>query len=266
MPSSKPLSPFAERLNALVDKWSARLPWEWHQQFVDDFLPLGKEHEETLEIIETIWRREQRAYAFDESTGLARRRPFQVHLTRLLSGADLPTTTAVAVLFIDLNNLKRINDTCGHAAGDQALSAVGRILREALRVDRQTDVVMKAEAMDDYSIARHGGDEFLVALELSDAADIEAIAPRLKRRIEDPEHQRARGYHAPIRLTTAIGGVVYELPYSRPTMAATALAKELVRLADEQMYESKDDGLIHVAAVQFTDRLEVAPERARVLL
>ena len=261
-----PASLFTERLNGLVEKWAGRLPEASQQEFRRELLALGAEHDGAFDLLETIWRREQRTYAFDESTGLARRRPFQAHLRTLVSAPERLGATAVGVLFIDLNNLKGINDTHGHAAGDKALAATGAIIREALRTDQQADAFTRMNAEDDYSVARNGGDEFLVALELRDAADIDLVALRLKRRIDDSERQQQHGYLAPTRITCAVGGVVYELPSGPPSIAPAVLAQELVRVADEYMYRSKEDGRVHIVPARLSDRLEAERERARALV
>ena len=85
----------------------------------------------------------------DPLTGLPNRISFEEHLELALSRADR-TGAAAAVLFIDLDNFKLVNDSFGHAAGDELLRAVGSRLREAIR---KMDVV-----------ARQGGDEFLILL------------------------------------------------------------------------------------------------------
>jgi diguanylate cyclase (GGDEF)-like protein len=216
-----------------------------------------------LDTIEAIWNRRQHHYAFDESTGLARRGPFHDHLTHLLEQPESASTTAVGVIFVDLDNLKRINDVCGHTVGDKAVAAVGRIIRETVRADQQLDFVTPG-GQSDYSASRHGGDEFLVALELKTMSDITHVAPRLKHNVDDPGRQTARGYDGPVRLTSSVGGVVYELPNTPATVVTNMLARELVRAADEQMYASKRDGLIHIAAARFTDRLEVDTDYARL--
>lgn len=227
------------------------MPTHARREFHDEFLSLAREHDAMLATIETIWRRQQAAYAFDESTGLARGQPFRSHLCRLLANLEAGAVPAIGVLFLDLNHFKQVNDVYGHAAGDRALGAVGNILREALRVDRMTDLVMKADAFQDYSVARHGGDEFLVALELKEPGDIEPIATRLKRRVEDLEQQRAHGHDAPVRLTSAVGGVVYERQEASPDLPLPLVARELVALADAQMYRSKEDDLVHIAKARF---------------
>jgi len=85
----------------------------------------------------------------DSLTGLANRTAFLEHLDAALIRAER-TDKGAAVLFIDLDNFKLVNDSFGHSAGDELLKAVGSRLRTAIR---QTDVV-----------ARQGGDEFLILL------------------------------------------------------------------------------------------------------
>ena len=84
-PSSVPTrSPFAERLEALIDKWASLLPAHLQQDFRTDTRAFGLEHDRTINTLEGIWKRRERRYAFDESTGLARSRPFRDHLAALL--------------------------------------------------------------------------------------------------------------------------------------------------------------------------------------
>src|SRR5262249_14147608 len=85
----------------------------------------------------------------DSLTGLANRVSFLEHLELALRRAAR-TGGAVAVLFVDLDNFKLVNDSFGHAAGDELLKAVGSRLQSAVR------------GMD--VVARHGGDEFLILL------------------------------------------------------------------------------------------------------
>lgn len=258
-------SPFVERLDAAVERWARVLPAEMRREFRQELAAFGVEHDRTINTIENIWKRRERRYAFDESTGLARRRPFQEHLTAVLSTPVSSASAAIAVLFIDLDNLKTINDTYGHEAGDRALAAVGNIIRDAIRVDRRTDFVARSSGdEDDYSVSRHGGDEFLVALELEDSAGVDIVAPRIKRHADDPERQQARGYTAPQPLTVSIGGVLYERT-AVPPPQVVSITKALVAAADEQMYESKRDGRIHLVRARYTTRLEIDRRRARVI-
>ena len=258
-------SPLVERLTASIERWAALLPLHLQRSFREEFEDFGYEHDRTLRTLEHIWERRDRRLAIDESTGLARRRPFLDHLTSVLAAPS--PVAAVAVLFLDVNNLKKLNDTFGHDAGDRALAAVGRTIRDAIRVERHVDFLTRLGAgSDDYSVSRHGGDEFLVALELTDPAGIDVVAPRIKHRVDDPERQRTYGHIAPVPITVSMGGVVYEPRAAECVpMAANALACGLIAAADEQMYESKRDGRIHIASARFTDRLEIDREHARTL-
>jgi len=254
----KPPSQFTERLYELIERWTPVLPESQQRAFRDSFRPLGEDHDQALDLIEDLWKRREHEYAFDEA-GLLRRRPFHDHLVAILQTPP-PGLRAVGVLFLDLNGLKKINDSRGHAAGDAAVAATGAIIREAVRVDRHLDYFAKAGAQEgDYALSRYGGDEFLVALGLEHPEDAEGIARRIKGHVEDVECQQDHGYTGPPPLSIVLGGVVYSLTEaplsSRP---AHALAKRLVTIADEQMYESKRDGDVHLV----TSRIE---ESARVL-
>jgi len=256
-------SPFADRLHLTIDRWAAHLPLELRQAFSDEFGPFADEYDRTLETIEIIWRRREQEYALDQSTGLANRRHFLQHLVTLLATPATPVFGAVGVVFIDVNNLKTINDTCGHPAGDRAIAAVAGIIRDAVRVSRHVDQVDRHHDDDaEYAVSRHGGDEFLVVLELRDASEIDIVAPRLKRHIDDVEKQRAHGYDSPARLTASVGGVVYELLEKPAAISPHDLAKALVKAADELMYESKRDGLVHLAMAQYTDRFSIGHRHA----
>jgi diguanylate cyclase (GGDEF)-like protein len=85
----------------------------------------------------------------DPLTGALLRRPGMAAVTRAVAEARR-RSSALAVLFVDVDGLKAVNDTTGHAAGDALLSAVGAALRLGVRAE---DVVV-----------RYGGDEFVVAL------------------------------------------------------------------------------------------------------
>jgi diguanylate cyclase (GGDEF)-like protein len=251
---------FATQFDMAIERWALSLPPHLQDAFRAEFRWFKRQHEATLDTLERIWERRERAYAFDESTGLATRRPFHDYLTTLLNEAPSPGFSAVGVLFIDLDDLKGINDSSGHQMGDKAIAAIGSIVREALRAHRDVDSV--ARVIDDaYAVGRHGGDEFVAALQLADPGDLDHVAPRVKQRAEDRDRQRARGYTGQAPLTISLGGIVYELPEHQPGIAPNALAAALLTAADGLMYESKRDGCIHAATARFTDRLEIHGQR-----
>ncbi|HET7062691.1 MAG TPA: GGDEF domain-containing protein [Rudaea sp.] len=125
--------------------------------------------------------------------------------------------TRIAVLFIDLDNFKRINDTLGHAIGDEALKLAARRLQSAVR--------------DSDTVSRHGGEEFLVLLpDISQAADTALIAQKLLAALAAPA--RAGGHR--LQLSASVGITIY------PEDAEDA--QTLISRADAAMYRSKRRG------------------------
>jgi diguanylate cyclase (GGDEF)-like protein len=166
----------------------------------------------------------------DTLTGVPNRALFYDHVEHELAAAARHGT-AVAVAFVDLDHFKRINDTVGHAAGDEVLVDVARRLGSAVR------------AQD--TLARLAGDEF-VALISDLPADhtrrtevLTALAARLRHVLEEPVETGA----VPVPVTASIGIAVC-LP-GRPSTAAT-----LVHQADLAMYAAKrarDSVVVHEA-------------------
>lgn len=128
---------------------------------------------------------------YDSLTNLPNRRLFNLKLAQKI---DYVRTSGrkLALLFIDLDDFKDINDTLGHGAGDVVLSLVADNLRTVLRPD---DV-----------IARLGGDEFVVLLvDVEDPIAVQGVADELLAAIEKPIRLEGRGY----RLTASIGISLY---------------------------------------------------------
>ncbi len=174
----------------------------------------------------------------DDLTGLCNRVVFVDDLQRALArGRRLQTNTAV--LFIDIDRFKIVNDTLGHASGDDVLTEVGKRLQRATR------------AMD--RVGRIAGDEFIVMC--SDVTGIEPVAQRaaeLERVIAEPFHLsngRAPALHASIGIAFAACG--------------DGDAEELLRDAHVAMRRAKELGGTHIEI--FDDDLRVQAERRRVL-
>lgn len=149
----------------------------------------------------------------DALTGLLTRRAFDAALERevLRSARD---RRPLAVLLIDIDHFKRLNDTAGHQAGDEALRRLGDLLGSEVR---RTDVV-----------ARYGGEEFCVLLPDCGSADADALAMRICADVRE----QSKSWPSPI--TVSIG-----VTTTPPQIADTAV---LVAAADRALYDAKAFG------------------------
>jgi diguanylate cyclase (GGDEF)-like protein len=132
------------------------------------------------------WRSEHRivklAY-FDALTGLPNREQLRNRLSSALAAAK-QHKRMLAVLYLDLDNFKRVNDTLGHAVGDELLCLVAARLRSSLRADATDD---ESPASRSNHIGRLGGDEFIVILpNIRAAEDAASIAARLIAELQEP--------------------------------------------------------------------------------
>jgi diguanylate cyclase (GGDEF)-like protein len=136
-----------------------------------------------LEVTETKDRLRQMAY-YDSLTSLPNRRLFTEQLDLLLRLAKRNDET-LALLFLDLDNFKRINDSLGHSAGDQLLREVGVRLSSCVR---DSDVVAHyVESGPKIDVSRLGGDEFTVVLNQVDCAEsARMVAQRLLDALSKP--------------------------------------------------------------------------------
>jgi diguanylate cyclase (GGDEF)-like protein len=152
----------------------------------------------------------------DAVTGLANRRLFCDRLTHALVRAAREDRDT-ALLFIDLDRFKAINDSLGHEAGDDVLRGVARLLRGAVR---QTDTV-----------ARFGGDEFAVLLQsLEDLSRVDLVAKKVLNALDAGVTVRG----SPVKVTASIGVGLF------PIHAINADA--LLRCADYAMFLAKQSG------------------------
>jgi diguanylate cyclase (GGDEF)-like protein len=139
----------------------------------------------------------------------------------------------LSLLMLDMDKMKRINDTAGHLAGDQALATLGKVLRQATRT---SDVV-----------GRYGGEEFSIVLPQTPAAGALRVAQRIQEFLQD---KAVNGPNGPLPLRLSIG--LSELqPHAFNTTDFQSpilqdyfqlVAKELVQHADEALYEVKRAG------------------------
>ena len=158
----------------------------------------------------------------DELTGLPNRLTFERALELALARGRR-RGLVVAVLFVDLDDFKRVNDTLGHAAGDELLRQVAERLTGAVR---ETDVV-----------ARHAGDEFLVLLADLDPDPVDGGLDPLGQatRVAERIHE---ALERPFRLIAGRTSMSASVGISRFPIDADS-AKELLNRADAAMYQSK---------------------------
>ncbi len=172
---------------------------------------------------------------YDPLTNLPNRRSFNEQLRRLLKRSQRRETTA-ALLFIDLDHFKRINDSIGHARGDSLLVEIARRLTMELREEDAINYLSDSNALEEgdsgaAEIARLGGDEFTVVLsDVSDIADIEKVAKRVLDCLSQPIPLQS---HNPV-VTPSIGIALYPQDGEEPDV--------LVRNADTAMYFAKSEG------------------------
>lgn len=153
----------------------------------------------------------------DALTELLNRREFERRVERMLAHAALGGPTC-ALLYVDLDQFKLINDTSGHAAGDHLLTQLATLMREQLRTG---DV-----------LARLGGDEFgVLACDVHDEAGARLVAERLRQHIHGFTFVWERSSYG---ITASIGGVMVE--------PGTSSLKDLMAQADTGCYLAKEAG------------------------
>lgn len=179
---------------------------------------------------------------YDPLTGLPNRRLLLDRLRQALGASDRNGRHG-AVLFIDLDHFKNLNDTRGHEVGDQLLIEVADRLRSSVRVED--------------TVARLGGDEFVVMLEDLDvgqpeaAAQAETVASKILDAVNQPYHLMGRAYQS----SSSIGATLF--------CGQTESIDDLLRHADVALYRAKDAGR---AVLRFFDPAMQALLDARATL
>lgn len=151
----------------------------------------------------------------DALTGLYNARYLPIAIDREIAHSK-ESGAPFAVLFLDLDYFKRVNDIHGHQIGSQLLKEVGRVLRRCIR--------------DDDIVVRYGGDEFTVLLKATNLPTAEQIAERIRTMLAGHPFLGREGLS--VLITACIGVSVY------PVHARSA--EELIFLADHAMYKGKN--------------------------
>jgi diguanylate cyclase (GGDEF)-like protein len=195
----------SRRVPVELTRWSAFAGEQTlvHHWMRDSSIRLA--HEDERDQVVAVLRRQARS---DALTGLANRFELEERLRAAVAGAG----PHAAVVVVDLDGFKPINDTYGHAVGDEVLSAVAARLTACVRVED--------------TVARIGGDEFVVLARLgTDAAPAE-LTERIRQALAHPLTTSV----GPLRVGASIGIAVSEHGQA---------AEELLRRADKAMYRIK---------------------------
>lgn len=162
---------------------------------------------------------------FDALTGLPNKANLLQRLQQAMKRAQHLNST-FAVMFIDLDRFKLINDSLGHTFGDLMLQQASKRLRNNLR---RTDTVARCDSHS--LVARLGGDEFVILLDtIAEPQDAEVIAQRILNHLLEPYQVNGRTLY----LGASIGIVTATRQYETPG--------DVLRDADIAMYEAKGDG------------------------
>jgi diguanylate cyclase (GGDEF)-like protein len=167
----------------------------------------------------------------DELTGLYNRRFLDVALSNEIARAHR-YRAPIAVLFIDLDKFKEVNDTFGHIVGSAILQAASQLFRQCMR--------------DADQLLRYGGDEFVAILPSTNTQGAAVVAERIRASFcdvtFDVSEETGISEAVSISVTTSIGVACY------PEVSTDA--RELVQMADNAMYESKRAGKNKVTVSQ----------------
>ncbi len=194
---------------------------------------------------------------YDPLTGLPNRQSFLIQVSDAIRRAT-DENSQFAVLYIDLDNFKRINDSLGHSIGDALLKSTAARLEACVRGD---DYVARAEHGEaQLQVARLGGDEFTVLLQnLNSAEEAEDVANRIVRQLSEPLHYEGQQFV----ITPSIGVSTY--PHDGHDIDT------LVKSADMAMYSAKSAGRNRVSmfsgtmSVRSLERLDLEESLRRAV-
>ncbi len=166
---------------------------------------------------------------YDQLTGLPNRQQFHRDLKRAIARAERGNTK-LAVLYLDLDRFKRINDSLGHLTGDQLLKSIAQRLNQAVRLYDSVGR-LHTEENPDRHIARLHGDEFIILINnVESFSQVENVAKRIHSELSKPFHYAANE----VVVTPSIGISMF------PDHGRSE--SELLRHADTALYCAKAEG------------------------
>lgn len=196
----------------------------------------------------------------DALTGLPNRVLFMDRLGRLIEYARRNESFLFALLFLDLDNFKNINDSLGHHAGDELLVQIGRRLEQCLRGGDTVARVDAGSSVAGHTVARMGGDEFGVLLSgLDNPHDATSVARRINGVLADPFMLAGQEV-----FTSASVGIAFGSPDYRDSA-------EMFRDADTALYRAKAEGrsryrvFDRIMRAQAIERLQLETDLRRAI-
>ena len=169
----------------------------------------------------------------DRLSGVHNREYFMKRLIQELERANR-FQLSLSLLMVDIDNFKQVNDMLGHPQGDAVLKIIAKLLKKEVR------------AID--LAGRYGGEEFIILLpetgygdEGASASGALVVAERIRKAVDDEFH----GMQKPLNLTVSLGVAVRRFPQEREMDY-----RELIRIADEQLYKAKTTGKNKVCVYQ----------------
>lgn len=178
---------------------------------------------ELEELVEVRTAELKRSALVDRLTGLPNRQLFNDRLTQMMESSKRDRDYKFAVLFLDFDRFKVINDSLGHTTGDLLLISIANRLRQEIR---SGDTVASMA-----TAARLGGDEFVVVLDqLKEYHDAVRVTQRIIQALKAPYDLRGNIVH----ITASIGITTNSIKYTNP--------EEMIRDADTAMYRAKAAG------------------------
>lgn len=162
----------------------------------------------------------------DPLTGLPNRLLFMDRLERAMERHQRDHNKRYAVVFLDLDHFKKINDTYGHHIGDQVLLAVSKRLKTCLRT---TDSL--AHFKSEQTIARHAGDEFTIILEdFESENEVQTVIDRILHEVAQPIDVQ----FGQVSISVSVGWIIGHCEHRS--------AEDILQQVDEAMYQSKAKG------------------------